>query len=267
MTAQLTESQVILACRTLFGDQADISRPFLFYLQPDGARSAYRKQAKENHPDLFNTADSSIQQRQTVRFVEILEAYEIVNRFFRERDDGFWVDSVQSTPRRRWQSEAFDSRSSKLRSTMKTGKKDFYQGPIPLRALEIGRYLYYTGQISYGALIEALCWQRRQRPLMGKIALRWGWLPEASIDQITKASYMRGRFGEKAVRLGLLSDFQVNTLLYYQRTQQERLGQYFVLKGLLTTATLELQARKMIEHNAAVLAARNRAWRREGRFV
>ncbi len=267
MTAQLTESQVILACRILFGNEADISRPFLFYLQEGGAKSAFRRKAKETHPDLFNTADSGIQQRQTVLFVEILEAYETVNRFFRERDDGLWADSVQSTPRRRWQAEAYDAQSSKFHSSARASRKDFYQGPIPPRVLEIGRYLYFAGLVSYGELIEALCWQRRQRPIMGNVALLWGWLPQASIDRITKACHIPGRFGEKAVRLGLLSDFQVNTLLYYQRTQQERLGKYFVLKGLLTAAELELQARRVSEHNAAILAARHCAWRRKNTFV
>lgn len=267
MTTQLTESQVIFACRTLFGNQADISRPFLFYVQPDGARSAYRRKAKETHPDLFNTADTGIQQRQTVLFVEMLEAYEIVNRFFKERDDGLWVDSVQSTPRWRWQANAYNAQSSKFHSSSKASQKAFYQGPIPLRVLEIGRYLYYAGLISYGDLIEALCWQRKQRPIIGSVARRWGWLHETSVDRITKACHIPGRFGERAVRLGLLSDFQVNTLLYYQRTQQERLGKYFVLRGLLTAAELELQARKVGEHNAAILAAQHRAWRRKSAFA
>jgi len=54
--------------------------------------------------------------------------------------------------------------------------------------------------------------------------------------------------------LGLLSPFQVKTLLFFQRSQQERLGQYFVVHQLLSKDNLERFVADLQEHNARVVA-------------
>jgi len=244
MTMRLLESDVMKACRTLFGPEPDIGRGFLLYLQPCGVKSAYRKKAKETHPDFFYTEDHCVQQQKTELFRKIMEAYEIVNRFLKERQKGLWVPNKDTAPK----------------SARKQNNDAYYcRGPVPFYNLEIGSYLFYSGQISYWELIEALTWQRMQRPIIGNVALRWGWLAKPSIVRITAAGNAPGRFGEKAVRLGLLSDFQVRTLLYYQRSQQERLGKYFITKKILTSDQLDHFVQKLQVHNARVLASKKSA--------
>ncbi len=272
MPTVLAETDVLNACRTLFGEGPDISRGFLNYLQPNGAKSAYRKKAKETHPDYFYSEDSRIQQQQTDLFRQLLEAYETINRFFKERDAGLWTPSprvAQSASKSSW------SRSSQKRpshaaydanTAWKQTANDYYRGPLPSRVLEFGRFLYFTGHISYWSLIQALTWQRKQRPVIGAVALRWGWLDKEPFERIILASNIPGRFGEKAVRLGLLTEFQVRTLLYYQRTQQERIGNYFVLQNLLTAEHVELLMHQLHKHNALVLSLRNRSQRPSGAF-
>jgi len=258
MTTHLLESDVMNACRTLFGPEPDISRGFLHYIQPDGARSAYRRKAKETHPDFFYTEDHRVQQEKTALFRNILDAYDIINLFFKEREEGLWTASFDTAPRSN-RKETYQAWSSRPRSARQQSGNDYYRGPVPLRVLEFGRYLYYTGNISYRALIEALTWQRKQRPIIGTVALRWGWLAKPSIEQIITADSAPSRFGEKAVRLGLLSDFQVRTLLYYQRSQQERLGKYFIMKKILTSDQLDRFAQKAHEHNRRILASKKAA--------
>ncbi len=251
MMAPLTESEVLKACQTLFGSKTNVCRDFLYYLQPDGARSAFRKIAKETHPDLFACEASHVQKRQTSLFREICRAYEIINLFFKQRDEGSWsphppVD-VLDVPRREYRRTRADGRSKEPFDS-----SYFTRKPLPFRCLELGRFLYYQGMISYEELISALVWQRRQRPAVGDIALRWGWLNASAIERILGTTMPAGRFGEKAVGLGLLSLFQVNTLLYYQRSQQEKLGRYFVQKNILTPERVEVVVRELNEHNAAV---------------
>lgn len=84
MTSALAETAVLQACQTLFGLEPSICRGFLFTLQPSGAKSAYRKKAKETHPDLFHDQDRAAQQRQANLFHEILGANETLNRFLKE---------------------------------------------------------------------------------------------------------------------------------------------------------------------------------------
>jgi hypothetical protein len=250
MTTDLLETDVMNACRTLFGPEPDISRGFLLYLQPSGAKSAYRKKAKETHPDFYYTEDFSVQQQQAEQFRSVSDAYDIVNKFFAERQNGRWNPSADTGPEHSRQKSHWHSSPEHRASDNQNSA--YYRGPLPHHFLEIGRYLYYSGHISYGDLIKAIMWQRYQRPIIGSVALRWGWLINPSIEAISSASNLPGRFGEKAVRLGLLSDFQVKTLLYYQRSQQERLGKYFILNNILTSGQLDNLVNKLSDHNSAV---------------
>jgi hypothetical protein len=103
-------------------------------------------------------------------------------------------------------------------------------------------------------MINALVWQRKQRPSIGDIALRWGMLDADRIDTVCRLCDRPRLFGEKAVELGLLTVFQVNTILLYQRSQQNRLGNYFVQNHILSEEELERLDRELREHNASVMA-------------
>jgi curved DNA-binding protein CbpA len=233
------ESQVLEACHTLFGSEIATSRAFLFYIRPSGVRSAFRKKAKETHPDVAAGRDPLLQKQQAAVFIEILKAYDVLNTFFKERKEGWW--------------HAGPARSSKPSGSGPRAAAR-YAGPIPQSPLEFGRYIYYRGYITYTSLIQALGWQRAQRPVIGDIAVRWGWLNTFGIQNIIASRQVRGRFGEKAINMGLLSSFQVNALLFYQRSQQKRLGQYFVEQGLVTRKELELLLNGLNDHNSRMLA-------------
>ena len=257
MTTRLTETEVTEACKTLFGSDIIVRRSFLLYIQPSGAKSAYRRKAKETHPDLFAGADPLQQKKQALLFIEILKAYDVLNAFFKQRDEGLWKEVKRAAaPRARRAAPKRPEAARQRQQPPKPSEKatQFWEGGIPFRPLEIGRYLYYSKRISYQALIDALVWQRNQRPIIGDIALRWGWLNAGAIDRITQSSGLSGRFGEKAMGLGLLSPFQVKTLLFYQRSQQERLGHYFVMHKLLVRDDLERFVADLQEHNARVVA-------------
>jgi hypothetical protein len=184
-------------------------------------------------------------------FIEILKAYDVLNAFFKQRDEGLWKEVKRAAAP--WTQRGAAKRPETARKPAhRTGQ--FWGGGIPFQPLEIGRYLYYSKRISYQALIDALVWQRNQRPVIGDIALRWGWLNAGAIDRITRPGGVTGRFGEKAMGLGLLSSFQVKTLLFFQRSRQERLGQYFVVHKLLAKDDMERSVTELQEHNARVVA-------------
>lgn len=254
MTTPLSEARVIQACQTLFGAEVDIGRGFLFYLQPEGLKSAYRKKAKETHPDYFALEPPHIQEMQAMLFRDIVDAYDVVNLFFRQREEGVLLppSRPQAARRNRHHEKKRDETRSWERGS---ARAEQFQKPVPFLPMQIGRYLYYRGYITYQALIDAVVWQRKQRPIIGDIALRWGWLKTEEIERIIKAGGLQGRFGEKAVDLNLLSAFQVRVLLYFQLSQQERLGAYFVQRNLLKTEELERLVHELREHNARVLDA------------
>jgi hypothetical protein len=114
--------------------------------------------------------------------------------------------------------------------------------------MEVGLYLYYRGAVTYKQLMEALIWQRKQRPTLGKIARRWGWLNPEEVLRILRGSEL-GRFGDRAIKMDLLTPFQVNTLLYFQRVNQQRLGNFFVEQKILSSGQMERLVQQLEEHN------------------
>ncbi|APG26530.1 hypothetical protein A7E78_00820 [Syntrophotalea acetylenivorans] len=273
MSAILSETEIFKACRTLFGAEVDLSLDFLSYLQPSGVKVAYRQKVKETHPDTF-VGDAAQKRRQTGLFQEVAAAYELIGHFFKQRERGVaLVGRSYSSPR------PTQPQSTKppggFRSSRPTQERPqarrpsgwgasprqshLYCGKLPGRTLEFGLFLYYQRLIDYRQLVEALVWQRRQRPNLGDIAQRWGWLTEQEIRAILNSRGHLRRFGEKAVHLQYLSERQLQTLLYYQRSQQQRLGEFFIEKKILTAADIERLVLEQQAHNQKIAAELLRA--------
>ncbi len=236
---QISETEAFRACRILFGSDLRLSRDFLLYLQSSGAHSAFRKRAKATHPDSCHNQPLK-KHRQIRLFQDLNQAHQLIQNYLRQRD----LLTTRSHT-------GTSSRRSNRGAT--TGHKHPYpkqpaQGPLPTRPLQFGTYLYYRGMISFNSLIWALNWQRRQRPTAGQIAQRWGWLKEQEVGEILTCR-KTGRFGERAEQLGLLSSLQVRAILLHQRSQQSKLGDYFVEQGLLTMREIERLLGELAEHN------------------
>ena len=243
MITSLPEAEVLRACQILFGTEIQISRGFLLYLQPEGLKAAYRRKAKETHPDLFACEPPNVQKEQAAHFRDVVNAYDIVSRYFKQ-----WEQGSPAASSRHVFSGACERKKQNCDQNDQEDTRDTVSKHLPLRSLQLGQYLYYRGFITYRALIDALVWQRQQRPVIGDIALHWRWLDSAAIERIIRTGG-RGRFGEKALHLDLLTPFQLKVLLYYQISRQERLGSYFVRRGIMTSNKLECLVRQLNEHN------------------
>jgi hypothetical protein len=241
----LSQSAILDACRTLFGDEVNLGPEFLGYLQPGGAKSAFRNQVKQHHPDRFAGAAPEVRARQTARFREIHQAYRLLANYLDQRGRSRPPATAPNPPARNNQPPK-DGRGSP--ATAKTG--------LPPLPLEFGIFAFYRGKIDYRDLIDALVWQRRQRPMLGAIACQWGWLNDVKVGRILGHRGASGRFGRKAVELGLLSPLQVEALLRHQRSHQRRIGQYFVDRGLMTPAEADALAVDLQKHNARVAGTR-----------
>lgn len=249
-----SEATIFNACRTLFGKEVNLSHEFLNYLQPSGAKTAFRSQAKVHHPDAHANSSTQIRNQQTERFRELRQAYDLIIDFLEKRQRDLWTHlnrrPAQSTPHRTWS------------STRRHQQQKAHARPVsvPSIPLEFGMFTYYQGKVTYQQLIEALVWQRRQRPTLGAIALKWGWLSDAKVAQILNHRGHAVRFGKKAVELGYLKPHQIKALLQYQRSLQMRIGQYFIEKGLLTEEEAERISQSLKNHNDQInLRAKNRS--------
>ncbi|BCR03483.1 hypothetical protein DESUT3_05520 [Desulfuromonas versatilis] len=242
MRTPIPENQAIEACRALFGEETRLTREFLRYLQPGGAKSAFRRLAKQTHPDLHPADDPATREQRAAAFRNILRAYELLNAFLQQRQ----TSPLRPAPTAR---QAPTPPAEPEPAPGQRRNAHFYSGPLPGRPLQIGIFLYYRGHIPYHALIEALVWQRRQRPPIGSLACRWGWLDEDAVRSVLATRPLVGRFGERAVQLGLLRSQQVQTLLSFQRSRQQKLGRYFVEQGYLSPLELDRLVAELQAHN------------------
>lgn len=240
-----SETALFNACRTLFGAEVNLSQDFLYYLQPSGAKSAFRNQAKTHHPDAHASSSSQIRRQQTERFREIRQAYELITDFLDKRH----LRSRDVPRRKPSHTPPHRSRSPETRNHQQKPHVRRTTA-VPAIPLEFGMYSFYKGKVTYQQLIEALVWQRRQRPSLGALARKWGWLSDNKVEQILKHRGGSMRFGKKAIELGYLKPHQVDALLKHQRSLQQRIGKYFVEKGLLTEAEAEQVSQNLKNHNS-----------------
>jgi hypothetical protein len=124
-----------------------------------------------------------------------------------------------------------------------------YKGDIPNRKLLLGHYLYYSGLINWRTIIQALVWQRLQRPKIGELGSRLGWLKTKDIIKILKQRQATVPFGKTAIDLGLLTPQQLNMLIFRQKRLQKKFGEFFLEKNILSAEKLAELIIKCEEHN------------------
>ncbi len=223
------EKSLFRACSILFGSEISVNRDFLFYIELQGVKGAFRRKALMTHPDRFILP--GINNNSASDFIEAAEAYKQLVNFIDSREKNGYLSS--SLRRNSTHSQ---------RSDMPHGKgvhRDrYYSGSMPRRPLLFAEYLYYSGIITWSSLIQAVVWQRQLRPHFGKIACGWRYLSEKQIQVIIKNKKISEKIGCAAVRMNFLNQFQVYVILRHQMNSQRPIGNYFVDTGVFTEERL-----------------------------
>jgi hypothetical protein len=131
----------------------------------------------------------------------------------------------------------------------KAGKSFFFNGMVPKRKLRLGEYLFYRRVIAWSTLINAIVWQHRVRPRLGQIALDLNYLNHQDIIEILKNKTFKEPFGQAAVRLGFLNDYNRFVVLGRQRGYNLPLGKFFLDFHILTQTTLDRYVQENRTHN------------------
>jgi hypothetical protein len=122
--------------------------------------------------------------------------------------------------------------------------------------MRLAEYLFHRGRVSWAEVAEALRWQREQRPQVGRIALERGQLTHAEIRELlARRNAERAYdvpFCEYARRQGFLTDAQASAIVAQQQRLQQRIGEYFVSRGLVERGELDRFARELALHNLRV---------------
>jgi hypothetical protein len=245
---EFTAKELLSACRILFGTDVVITRDFLWYLQMEGAKSAYWSRAKESHPDAHPDAAITEQIALGNEFGRVTESYQLLCSFMKYREQTKCAPNDFFANWHRKEKETH--RWSKYKSN--NTSELFHNGTVPNIEVKIGRYLYFCGVTSFQSIIKALSWQREQRPSIGALARQWGWLDDKMIRTILSTRHIPGLFGERALAMGVLTIRQQNKLVFYQQSLHQRLGRYFILNGIVNEKEMEVLARERVIHNNLV---------------
>lgn len=229
--------QLDQACSLLFGSEVRATPEFLRHLQPEGVKAAFRSAALATHPDRAAHVQED-PSRLNQRFIEVVGAYEAIMEAIKRaevRAPARSAAAPRTRPRRRWTRPAGDPR--------------FFRGDLPGRRLRLGEFLYYSGIISWQSFIDSLLWQRRSRPSFGEIAVQWRLLDRDGVGRVVSGRRLGERFGESAVRQGLIKPFWVKTVLHRQGKMQPPLGQYFLENRILGPEALDDELERLARHN------------------
>ena len=258
------------ACRIIFGPEVTISIEFLKYLQPIGLKTAYRKRALETHPDRAKTL-GILPLNLNEEFRNVRLAYEKLLIFVETKNKKKTSCPTGTGFRTRGSPNQASGKSSKHYTSQyanqsrqqhtasqyspayhirqKSPADHFYKGYIPQRSLLIGQFLYYSRLISWRTLIQAVSWQRWQRPKIGQIAIAWGLLSSHDIMRVLTERILNERFAECALRIGYISHFEQIALIGKQRKMQRPIGEYFVKNGFLSERDMLCQVTGQKVHN------------------
>jgi len=234
------------ACLVLFGPETIVSEEYLKYLRPAGLKSAYRKIALETHPDRARTLGKRPSEL-NARFTEVSLAYHKLNAAINE--DGILL----ADPPPDYRSTKRSRKRPEKKKPRRKNADHFFSGAIPQRHLLFGQFLFYSGIVSWKTYIRALIWQRRQRPLLGQLAMEWGLLTLQDIREILADRQLGEKFGESAVRQGYLKAYNLLTLLGRQRRLQARFGEFFLQNGWFTKEQVDAFYKLQQHHNRKAL--------------
>ena len=241
--------EIVAAGRELFGPGFAAERSGW----REDLRAAYRRRAMETHPDRAQAVGRS-EAELAREFRRVSEAYRVLSARA--------VAAPPRPPAPRPRPDPVRARPSEPPRPPRAAaqEEDPPAGELPRRKLRLAEYLYYSGRVPWSAFMEAIAWQRRQRPALGRLAVSAGYLTADQVARLLDRRRASGDqavpIGEYAVRQGLLTSFQLLALLGRQLRMQRRIGEFFVEQGLVARDELEELRRKIAWHNARQGAAR-----------
>ena len=209
------------------------------YLTGRVLKQAYRRCVFATHPDRAEVLgmDRAVLENELVR---VNRAYRVLSAHVVQGpvDTALWRHRPVQTA----------TRAPTAEPLARTGAKSARE--IPYRRLPLGRFMYYSGLISWNVLVDALAWQAEHRPLFGQLAVELGYLNRGELDGLVGQEAGDVRIGERAMASGLLSLEAIRAVMAHQRAHQEPLGEFFVKRGYFSRSELGQLLASHRRHNA-----------------
>lgn len=248
--SRVSLEELVVAGRELFGPGFSADRAGW----REDLKAVYRRRALETHPDRARAVGRS-EADLAREFERVSRAYRVLSGWSRPAPSRGGAAPFRPSPAAPARSPFPHARAAPPRPRAAAAPGDDPQAAaLPRRKLRLAEYLYYSGRISWAALTDAVAWQRRQRPALGRLAVAAGYLTADQVARLLDRRRLAGEqgvpLGEYAVRHGALTSFQLLALLGRQVRMQRRIGEYFVEQGLLDREEIDELRRRIAWHNA-----------------
>lgn len=257
---------VFTSASLLFPDTR-IDDRFLNSLNAVILKKTYRDMIFHNHPDRALHVGIS-KALLTERFKSLTQAYACLDDYVQKQQPAQRFHTGSRKPSQPRQTSTTGRPRTRRPFSSTPGKEHcdsspFRKGPersrfFPSYELMLGQYLYYSGFITLQELVSALNWQRKQRPPVGELAMKWGIIDNTDIISILRSKRGMEKFADCALRMGLFSQLQYRAVLYRQQNLQQPLGGYFVNQQVIRENQLMDLLNGMKEHNMNIRFSRAR---------
>ena len=101
-------------------------------------------------------------------------------------------------------------------------------------------------------MIHSIAWQKKHRPTFGKIATEREYLSYEGLSQILKSKLTKEYSGQAAIRLKLLTEFQVKQILGIQSLNGAKIGKYFEEQFIFNRKEMNEIVLEKFRHNLKV---------------
>ncbi len=245
MKIAISKTKLINDCCLLFDSKIFNYVFFVKGLSSIELKAAYKKKAFETHPDRATVLgkNRNVMDR---HFKQITTAYESLKSIVQGE-----IKCVVKDDAPKMRKTSFTNRHKTMKK--RSSSDYFHKGDIPERELPIGIFLYYSRLISWQTHLDALHWQRKQRPIIGKIALDWGILNPTEIHKILSERSYKDKFGEYALSNGFITYYQLLAIIGRQKSLQPLIGKYFIQERILGFSEMKKMINRQNNHNRNVL--------------
>jgi len=257
-------NKLLAACFILYGPLFHFSFDKLQSLSLKDLKSIFHSKAKLFHPDRAKISGKSEEYLQN-RFKELNNACSLLNEYIKTRSSKNFSDFRKVYNAQRNENNYSNKKDSEFFYSFKNSREDsdnnnqadidsdkndfYFTGKTPQRILRLGEFLYYSKRISWKTLIKALIYQYQRRPKLGELCLNLGFINNHEIFYIIKNLNRSEKFGECAVRLNCLSNYQLLVGLGMQKKYNYPIGKFFTDKSIFSDINLNQLVVKQHEHN------------------
>ncbi len=207
-------------------------------------KKTYRKKIFQNHPDravVLGVARSILNERSK----GITDAYEMLLQYVGKRRK-----PAGRTGRGKDRADAGKRGPGEKRHLDETLFSSTIINQVPDEPVSLIHFLYYLEIIDFTIVVEALTWQKTERPYIGKLARKMNFLTDSDTACIIRSRRTKELFGACAIRLGMLTSDQVKLLLAEQDARTPRIEIYLLTRAILDEKELAFVMAKLDEHNS-----------------